>query len=68
MVNLAQTLIQHNLIDEYRLWIFAAVLGCGQRLFREGSKKLNLRLIDTKHLSSRGIILTYSPEDITLTD
>jgi dihydrofolate reductase len=54
--------MKHNLIDEYRIWIFPVILGCGQRLFRGGSKKLNLRLVETKQLSSGGIILTYRPE------
>jgi dihydrofolate reductase len=31
--NLAQTLIHHGLVDEYRLWVFPLMLGEGERLF-----------------------------------
>lgn len=56
---LTQTLMQHNLIDEYVLWIHPLVLGSGKRLFRDGSPKTTLRHVDTKTTSTGVVILTY---------
>ncbi|MFC7640839.1 dihydrofolate reductase family protein [Streptosporangium lutulentum] len=35
--NLIQTLLRHNLVDRYRLWVFPLVIGSGKRLFPEGT-------------------------------
>lgn len=58
---LAQTLMRHNLVDEYHLWIHPVVLGSGKRLFRDGGPTTTLRLVDTKATSSGLVILTYEP-------
>jgi dihydrofolate reductase len=59
---LVQTLMQHDLVDEYRLMVHPVILGSGIRLFREGSPKISLRLIDDKTTSTGVVILTYRPE------
>ncbi len=59
--DLAQTLMQHNLVDEYQLMIHPVVLGSGKRLFRDGSGKTGLKLVDSKTTSSGVLILTYQP-------
>ena len=59
---LVQTLTQHDLVDEYRLWLHPVVLGSGKRLFREGGPKRTLRLVDTKTTGSGLVILTYEPD------
>jgi dihydrofolate reductase len=57
--DLAQTLIRHNLVDEYRLLVYPVVLGKGKRPFRVGNPPAALRLVDTK-TSSTGIAMhTY---------
>jgi dihydrofolate reductase len=58
---LVQTLMQHDLIDEYRIWVHPVVLGSGKRLFRDGSDTKILRLVETKTFSSGVVVLAYQP-------
>ena len=58
---LVQSLIQLDLIDEYRIMVFPVVLGSGQRLFREGLDKKVLKLSETQTFSSGVVVLTYHP-------
>lgn len=57
--DLFQTLIGHDLIDEYRLWVFPVVLGKGKRLFGEGAIPAGLKLVDSKTSSTGVVISTY---------
>jgi len=59
--DLANTLMQHDLIDEYRLMVFPVVVGSGKPLFGDGSGTTVLRLIDTKRFGSGVVVLTYQP-------
>ena len=59
--NLVQTLIQHNLVDEYTLIVHPIVLGSGKRLFGDSPDKLPLKLINSKAYDSGVVILTYQP-------
>jgi dihydrofolate reductase len=56
---LVQSLMPHNLIDEYVLSIHPLVLGTGQRLFTESSPYTALHLVDTKTTSTGVVIATY---------
>jgi dihydrofolate reductase len=59
--NLIQTLLRHNLVDEYRLWVFPLVIGSGKRLFAEGTIPSGLKLADSK-VSTTGVVIgTYEP-------
>ena len=59
--DLIQTLLRHNLVDEYRLWVFPVVIGSGKRLFAEGAIPSGLRLVDSV-VSSTGVVIgTYEP-------
>lgn len=57
---LVHTLIQHDLIDEYRLLVYPVVLGSGKRLFKDGSNA-TLKLVETKTFSSGVVLLRYQP-------
>jgi dihydrofolate reductase len=59
--DLTQSLMAHDLIDEYRLWIYPVVLGNGMRLFREEATPAALKLIDTRTTSTGVIIHVYEP-------
>ena len=58
---LAQTLMQHDLIDEYRLLIYPVLLGDGRRLFAEGTIPSALRLVDSRTTGSGVTLNTYEP-------
>ncbi len=59
--DLVQLLMQHDLIDEYRLMVHPVVVGGGKRLFSATSDKAELKLVDSKTFSSGVVILTYQP-------
>jgi dihydrofolate reductase len=59
--NLIQTLLRHNLVDQYRLWVFPVVIGSGKRLFADGTTPAGLRLVDSK-VSTTGVVMgTWEP-------
>ena len=59
--NLIQTLMRHNLVDRYRLWIFPVVVGSGKRLFADGTVPSGLKLVDSKVATTGVFIGTYEP-------
>jgi dihydrofolate reductase len=57
--NLIQTLLRHDLVDQFRLWVFPVVVGSGKRLFADGAVPVGLRLLDSK-VSTTGVVMgTY---------
>jgi len=60
-VSLVNTLMQHGLIDEYRLMVFPIVVGSGKRLFEDGSGTTVLKLAESKTFDSGVVVLTYEP-------
>jgi dihydrofolate reductase len=59
---LVQPLIEHDLVDSYRLMVHPLVLGKGKRLFRDGTALTRLRLVDSKPTTTGVLILTYEPD------
>jgi dihydrofolate reductase len=56
---LVRALIEHGLVDEFRLVIFPVVLGDGERLFGDASDKTPLRLVSTQTIGEGLPLLTY---------
>jgi dihydrofolate reductase len=58
--HLVNTLMDHDLVDEYRLMVFPVVLGSGKRLFPDGLDSTALELVETKPAGAVAI-LTLRP-------
>ena len=56
---LIQTLLEHDLIDEFRIWIFPLVIGTGKRCFGDGAIPAGLKLVDSKVSKTGVTINTY---------
>jgi dihydrofolate reductase len=56
---LAQALIEHDLVDELRLMVYPVIVGAGKRLFAGTSTKKNLRLVETKTFHDGVHLLVY---------
>jgi dihydrofolate reductase len=54
---LIQTLVKHDLVDEYRLWWFPVLLGTGKRLFGDGTTPGGLELVDST-TSGTGVVIS----------
>jgi dihydrofolate reductase len=58
---LAQALLEHDLVDELRLMVFPVVLGSGKRLFGETTDKKRLELVESRSVGDGVAILVYRP-------
>lgn len=59
--DLAQTLMQNHLVDEYQLMVHPIIVGSGKRLFRDDNVMQSLELIDSKTTGTGVLILNYRP-------
>jgi dihydrofolate reductase len=57
--NLIQTLLKHDLVDEFRLKIFPVTIGHGKRLFGDQTMPASFKLLDSKTSTTGVIIATY---------
>lgn len=61
-IDLVQTLLGERLFDELRLWVYPIVLGQGKKVFPDGARPANLRLLQPAATGDGGILLLrYAP-------
>jgi dihydrofolate reductase len=60
---LVQTLIEHDLVDAFRVMIDPLVLGGGKRIFRDDGVRRDLRLVDSQVTTTGAILATYAPAE-----
>jgi dihydrofolate reductase len=58
--NFVQTLLEHGLVDEFRLMIDPVVVGGGKRLFRNDGALRQLRLVDSRTTTTGATLATYA--------
>jgi dihydrofolate reductase len=59
---LDRTLVEHRLVDEYKIWVMPTWAGQGQRLFEYvDPSTLKLDLLSTHPFGNGSVVLTYAP-------
>jgi dihydrofolate reductase len=59
--DLTNSLLEHDLIDEYRILVHPVLLGKGRSFLKDGAQLVNLDLVDTTVIPPGVAILTYQP-------
>src|ERR1700694_397205 len=59
--DLMHSLLEHDLIDEYRILVHPVLLGKGRSFLKDRAERVNLDLVDTTVLPSGLAILKYQP-------
>ena len=57
---LVRTLVDHDLVDDFRLMINPLVLGGGKRLFQDDGVRRPLELVESETTSTGAILATYA--------
>jgi dihydrofolate reductase len=58
---LTYALMEHDLVDEWRLMVFPIVVGAGKRCFGDPGRAVDLRLVESRAVGEGVAILTYEP-------
>ena len=61
--DLMHSLLEHDLIDEYRLWVYPVVLGKGRSFFEDGVERMDLDLVDTTVIPPGVATITYQSKN-----
>jgi dihydrofolate reductase len=56
---LLQTLLEHDLVDEFRVFVFPVIVGAGTRLFGPGATPGSLELLDSTPFATGVLANTY---------
>lgn len=56
---LVQSLLREDLVDELVLFVYPVVLGRGKRLFGSGEGQITLRLVESRAIDGRIVLLRY---------
>ena len=59
--NLVQSLMQTDLIDEYKFLVHPIIMGSGKRFFKEGMDTTRLKLVKTQTFNVGVVLLCYQP-------
>jgi dihydrofolate reductase len=57
---LVETLVEHDLVDEYRVMIDPLLVGGGKRIFRDDGVLRPLRLVSGEVTSTGAILATFA--------
>jgi dihydrofolate reductase len=58
---LTDALLEHDLVDEWRLMVFPIIVGAGKRCFGDPGKAVDLNLVDSRTVGEGVQILVYQP-------
>jgi dihydrofolate reductase len=59
---LVKSLMETELIDEYRFLVQPIIMGRGKRFFKEGMDMTKLKLVESKTLTLGVMVMTYHPD------
>jgi dihydrofolate reductase len=64
---LIQTLLRHDLVDRFHVWVFPVLIGSGNRLFADGTVPSGLKVVDSRTSSTGVVISTLEPTGALVT-